>query len=337
MASKSVRVAGFGVSVQVPDTVVRRLQRLLARPGGRGASGGEGQFGTDPEPRLVIRTPAPVVVASRDPGSALGWIEDRVTRRAGRRSAALTGDASADDQVLDAEVPFHPWYHTIDLPSGRRTPGAFDHRRLVPHYGIPEDLTGQRVLDIACADGFWSFEFERRGATVTALDIASTDDVDLPGPARTLARQRGLVDPLRDGLQLAHRLRRSTVELRAGSVYDLNPTEFGTFDLVHFGDLLIHLRDPLRALEAVRSVTGGSALFSDCIDPYLDDSDIPGSRLVRYFGGYNTACWWLPSLPGFAQWVADAGFSNVEVLTTYQLDGRTGGEGFWRAVLRAQP
>ena len=34
-------------------------------------------------------------------------------------------------------------------------------------YGIPEDLTGKRVLDVGAWDGYWSFEALRRGNNQT--------------------------------------------------------------------------------------------------------------------------------------------------------------------------
>jgi 2-polyprenyl-3-methyl-5-hydroxy-6-metoxy-1,4-benzoquinol methylase len=34
----------------------------------------------------------------------------------------------------------------------------------LPHFGLPESMSGMRVLDIGCAEGFFSFEAERRGA-----------------------------------------------------------------------------------------------------------------------------------------------------------------------------
>ena len=40
-------------------------------------------------------------------------------------------------------------------------------------FPIPEDLRGKRVLDIGAWDGWFSFEMERRGATVVAVDATS--------------------------------------------------------------------------------------------------------------------------------------------------------------------
>src|SRR5687767_338660 len=65
------------------------------------------------------------------------------------------------------------WWHSIDLGDGRVTPGVRSQQELWNLYScfqLPEDLSGKRVLDIGCWDGYFSFEAERRGADVTAVD-----------------------------------------------------------------------------------------------------------------------------------------------------------------------
>ena len=49
--------------------------------------------------------------------------------------------------------------------------GWFDLRPFVADYHLPERMDGMRVLDVGTWDGFWAFEFERRGAEVVGLDI----------------------------------------------------------------------------------------------------------------------------------------------------------------------
>jgi len=171
---------------------------------------------------------------------------------------------------------------------------------------------------------------------VTALDIESTTDVDLPGPVRAWAEAHGLADPITDGFALAKRALKSEVEHLHGTIYDLDPDRLGTFDLVHAGDVLLHLRDPLGALEQIRRVTKGQALLSDVFDPTLRCAPGEEGLPARYFGGGNAA-WWRPALGTLVQMVADAGFSKVDVLTTYNLAARGEGAGPWRAVLRAAP
>src|SRR5581483_1105071 len=165
------------------------------------------------------------------------------------------------------------WYHTIELPHGVVTPGYVDHRAQVPLYGLPADMRGMRALDVATYDGFWAFEMERRGAEVTAIDIASLAEFDIPRYLRGEAERAGAAEKITgQGFRLAHELLGSRVERRILSVYELAPEKVGTFDVVFLSDLLLHLRDPQRALENVASVTreGGFAIVADVYSPALD-------------------------------------------------------------------
>lgn len=280
---------------------------------------------------LIIGEVPEVSYEQRDTEVALSFLDDVIDR-----ATVLPGTtpAPASDPAglgaLAAEVASYHWYHTIELPHGIVTPGAYDHRPLLPRYGIPADLEGKRVLDVASSDGFWAFEFEGRGAKVMAIDLDTTDGLDFPARAAEVARQRGLRHPIGDGFALAHRALGSSVERVVGTVYDLDPDRIGRFDLVHSGDLLCHLRDPCRALEQIRSVTTGEALLSEVFDPEL------GSGLVRYSGGWDMVGWWTPALDTLVQMVVDAGFPSVEVVTVYCLLHLGATKGPWRAVLRAR-
>lgn len=324
MATRTVGTSGFRLTVDIPDRLIRPLRRMRRRPA---LNAGRGE----PEVSAGIRFgPTPKVsVIERDADRGLAFIRDRIERR----KASIATDSDRHQKDVDG----HPWYHTIDLGDGVVTPGYFDHRALVDRYGIPEDLSGRRVLDVGTADGFWAFEFERRGGDVTAVDIDSTAEVDLPPGLRALAADSGLVDPLGTGFALAHDRLGSRVRRSSGSVYTLDPGSLGTFDLVHAGDLLLHLRDPLLALARLRSVTRGEALLCDVFDPALSSSGMGTNQAVRYLGGWATAGWWLPALGTLVQMVSDAGFASVEVVTTYTLPARGSRTGPWRAVLRARP
>src|SRR5258708_4233384 len=65
------------------------------------------------------------------------------------------------------------WYHTVDLGDGLVTPGSYDYRDALPRFGFPEDMRGMSVLDVGSATGFFAFEFERRGADVTSVELPS--------------------------------------------------------------------------------------------------------------------------------------------------------------------
>ncbi len=331
VGERTVRVGGFAVTVAVPVRLTSALRRAVTRM--RPSAGANGQ---PRGARLDIRTAPPIAFERRDLDAGLTFVRHRLDWRADHRREPAPDEVEDGPEALERLVAGRPWYHTLELPHGIVTLGAYDHRPLLPHYGIPADLRGKRVLDLASADGFWSFEFERRGAKVTALDIATTADVDLPGPVRQRAAEQGLVDPITDGFALAKRALGSAVEHLTGTIYDLDPERLGRFDLVHAGDVLLHLRDPLGALQQIRRVSQGQALLSDVFEPELRCTPSGEGQPALYFGGGNAA-WWRPALSTLVQMVADAGFSDVEVVTTYSLAARGEATGPWRAVLRATP
>ncbi len=238
--------------------------------------------------------------------------------------------------ALAEQVAGIEWYHTIDLGNGVVTPGYYDHTPILHHYALPERLDGKRVLDIACFDGFWSFEFERRGAAeVVALDVATASEIDLPWRTRATMSQQDLDRKFGAGFALAHAVLGSKVRHVHCNVYDLTPEMFGMFDLVHVGDLLLHLRDPMGALMKVRSVVKGEALLSDVIYPDLDRHD--GLPIVQYNGGAGENIWWRLGANALSKMIYDAGFDTVEELTRHRYAPRGQPPSLWHAVFRARP
>ena len=225
---------------------------------------------------------------------------------------------------VPAEIAAVEWYHTIDLRNGVVTPGVFDHKPILHSYRLPDRMDGLRVLDVATWDGFWAFEFERRGAAeVVALDIGKRGDVDLtPAVRRRIVEEHGanfLEEPTGKGFAIAHRQLRSSVTRRVLNIYDISPETVGTFDVVHVGDVLLHLKYPHRALENVRRVTTGYAIISE---PFVPELDTMGrDRLLRYLGGEQDTTWWAFSLDALKRMIIDAGFERLELLNTFHFGG----------------
>lgn len=242
----------------------------------------------------------------------------------------------ANDSELARAVAEIEWYHTIDLGNGVVTPGYYDHRPLLAHYRLPERLDGLRVLDIACFDGFWSFEFERRGAAeVVAIDLERAAELDLPWRVRKAMSEAELNRRFGAGFAIAKNALGSKVRREHCNVYELTPERFGTFDLVHIGDLLLHLRDPAGALIRARDMTRGVALISDVIYPDLDRHD--GLPIVQYEGGAGQNIWWRLGANALAAMIRDAGFDRVEELSRFRYGARGQGNALWHAVFRAAP
>lgn len=139
-------------------------------------------------------------------------------------------------------------------------------------------MAGMRCLDIGTMDGFWAFELERRGAgEVVASDVLDAMRLD-HFVADRLRGERYRRDSERN-FRLAAELRNSRTELRDLNVYDLDPAAVGEFDLVVMGYVLQMLRDPLRALEAVRRVCRGQLILLETVSRPLDLLPSPLARL----------------------------------------------------------
>ena len=110
------------------------------------------------------------------------------------------------------------------------------------------------------------------------------------------------------GFQIARDALGSRVERRPLSVYDLDPADVGTFDVVVCGTLLLHLRDPLRALEAVRTVCRGQFLSAEQIDLRL--SALHPRTPIAELNGSGALCqWWEPNAAGHRRMLFAAGFA----------------------------
>jgi tRNA (mo5U34)-methyltransferase len=317
LATRSVRWRGFALDVSVPERLVSRLR---SRSQTEQPQTGRVEF-LEPTPSV---TPKP-----RDTGEALRFRD--VAEEKGREQATILPLTGNDK--LTTRVNSTTWYHTIELPGGIRTPGQFDHRSVLPRYGLPADLSGKTALDVATFNGYWAFEMERRGADVTAIDLDDPREWDYPNPVRPHLTFTSK-DDIGAGFRIAHEALNSSVKRVMCSVYDLSPERVGSFDFVHCGDLLLHLREPLRALEAIRSVTTGELLLSEGIDAHAPRGNY--GPTTQYMGGWDDLLWWVPSLDTLAQMVIDAGFRSVQVNSVFNIAKTYESDGFWRASLTAE-
>lgn len=214
-----------------------------------------------------------------------------------------------DPRTAIAANPF--WYHTIEVGPGVTTPGWFDLRPVVDLMPWPE-VRGKRCLDVGTSDGFLAFEMERRGAAeVVAVDLADHRQWDWPAHLRSGGVQylNAVAGPEKGvGLQIAHRLLGSNVQMRDMSTYDLSPETVGEFDVVVCGSLLLHLRDPMRALAAIRSVCRGAFLCTNQVELRLSVVKRKIARARLHSSGPDCQ-WWVPNPAANRDMVASVGFT----------------------------
>ena len=122
-------------------------------------------------------------------------------------------------------------YHRVELPYGLSTPGQdrSETRDLI----FPPSLNGASVLDVGCANGYFSFEAETRGASrVVGVELRESRFKHA---------------------QLLKSIRGSSVEFLN---IDISGQPFGdSFDYVLFLNVIHHLPDPIHVLRYLAKIT----------------------------------------------------------------------------------
>jgi len=221
------------------------------------------------------------------------------------------------------------WYHTQELAPGVVTPGMFDLRPYVDRYGIPGDLRGLRALDVGTFEGFWAFELERRGADVVAIDVDRIQQLDWPPRLRPAGD-----GPRGEGFELARAALGSSVQRIGCSVYDADAERLGgAFDLVFCGSVLIHLRDPMLALERMASLCSGRLILADEYSRRLAWLPWAGAE---FRGETPWSTWWRPSPRAWLAMVRTAGFEDVREHGRFKLRFREGRDAVPHVVIHGR-
>ncbi len=191
------------------------------------------------------------------------------------------------------------WYHGFRFADGTEFPGVLpvevsEHR--YSRFPIPNDLTGKRVLDIGAWDGWFSFEAERHGAQVTAIDM-----VEVPN------------------FRVVQRKLSSRVDYREMDLFEVPSAGLGRFHYVFFLGVLYHTKYPLLALELVCGLTIDLAIVesyvTDAADWEQHRDSIPTLEFyeAEELGG-QLDNWFGPTVSCLIGMCRAAGFARVQIL-----------------------
>jgi len=187
------------------------------------------------------------------------------------------------------------FYHSIDIPGYGPVDGDWDLRKGVDQYLGGVDFTQKRVLEMGTADGFLAFEMERRGAEVVSYDLSEQDAWDVVPYAQYdhrafLHHYQADTPRMNNAYWLCHRAFNSSARMVYGHASAL-PEAIGPVDIATFGSILVHLRDPLTAIERALRLTRETVIVTDLL-----------GRGLRHYLRFIPLRWQRPTFTFLPDW-----------------------------------
>lgn len=202
-----------------------------------------------------------------------------------------------------------PWVHSIELPNGIVTQGKWGPpNKAILSLFDTLDFKGKSVLDIGCWDGLWSFEAEKRGASV----LFATDDLS----QRSYSRQ--------PTFKVAHDLLKSKVIYKPNiSVYEIDTLEKRDFDIILFFGVYYHLKHPLYAFSKLRKMLkeGGSLLVEG--PAFLNRKNSYAKFYYNRWFHNDPSTWWVPSLKCLKEMIECSFFKVINEMDDTKLESRS--------------
>lgn len=191
------------------------------------------------------------------------------------------------------------WWHTFYM-DGYTIEGGDKGTQLKLEACKLPDLTSKTLIDVGAFDGFFTFECERLGATVTASDFKAWHDCGA-----------------RDTFFFMHNFYGSRARIIEKTIEELGEQD-GQYDIVLFLGVLYHAWDPLGYLKKMRQLTkqGGVCIVETHRD--LLHMDIPA---IAYYPNDTLSGdptnYWGPNHSAMLGLLQDAGFNKVEFKGTW--------------------
>lgn len=212
------------------------------------------------------------------------------------------------------------WYHYFEFHK-KTNDVVWDYNleNMLDKFLLPENMKGRTFLDIGTANGFFSFEMEKRGAEVVSFDLGLDDQPDqIPysfSPDRSEANKE-FMQQLHKGYWYAHQYFQSNAKAAYGHVRNM-PDWIGTFDVTLIGSILQHIKDPLGAIFEADRHTKYTLIISEAYYP----SKEPVIRFQANPKDENPQYWtWWRMSPSFLTLALETlGYKDIEICGPFDL------------------
>jgi hypothetical protein len=211
------------------------------------------------------------------------------------------------------------FFHVIDLPGEEPTEGSWDFRKTEAEYHGGFSFKGKTVLEIGTATGSHAFWMEKQGASVTPYDLSPAFSWDIMATAEQDAVEveqmmHPIMEKLNNGWYYCRNRLKSKLELSFGSIYDI-PKTLGDFDVVTFGSVLLHTRNPIGALQFAADRAKEAVIIMDRLPNNFDAQKpfmefIPKKEMAKSWGAWT---WWWISPKVFENLLGLRGFEQFDL------------------------
>jgi O-methyltransferase len=210
------------------------------------------------------------------------------------------------------------FYHTLDLGDGKSIAGGWDIRGNERNYLGHVNYDNLRVLEFGAASGYLTFWMESQGADVVALDLPPGFPPDLV-PISTVDLNKNAAsgavtaEEVRNSWWYGHHARGSKASALYADIYKL-PGDIGRYDVSTFGSILLHLGNPIKALEQAAKVTDKALIVTDLIpDVIYGDAENAFVEFNPGNEGENLVNWWRCSPNAIRKMFKVLGFPHVDI------------------------
>ncbi len=215
---------------------------------------------------------------------------------------------SADDitesqrhQLHNALQTLHPWrkgpYHLYGVTIETEWRSDQKWERLAAHI---TPLTGRKVLDVGCGNGYYSWRMAQAGADwVLGID-----------PTQLYQAQHDAIHHLLPNTPTGHRWRQQVTQLPLG--IEQIPAGLQAFDTVFSMGVLYHRRSPIDHLLTLRDLLrpGGELVLETLVLPDAEPQVLtPPGRYARMRN-----IWFIPSLTLLTTWLQRCGYRDIRTL-----------------------
>ena len=212
------------------------------------------------------------------------------------------------------------FYHRMDLPGVGTVGSEWDLRAGIDAYLGDVDFAGRTVVDVGTASGMLCFEMERRGATVVGYDLSDEFDWDIVPydgePDRAvLERNRVHLRFINNSWWFARNALGSRANVVYGPVYEIDK-RIDPVDIAVCGSILLHLRDPVLALEKISRVCRDTLVITE--------RDVPTALFIPEPTRRQLDTWWIYPAGYYEAILKVFGFRRFSVTQHQQTHAESG-------------